>query len=100
MYRPRTDSTSHRRVPQSVRPTPYRLPDPLESYEDWQRFQNADVDAMSPSERWAECQEARRALANLTRTGRCLCIVSPELEHIPAARWLAERIRATRTASP
>ena len=92
MYR--INSTSQHGARQSIRFTRYSLPDPLASYEDWQRFTHADVAGMTSAERWAERDAARRALACIIRDGSHLCIVSPDLEHVPAARWLTDRIRA------
>ncbi len=91
------DSTSYPKTPQQyVRWTAYRLPDPLFSHEDWLRFCHADVVGLSRGAKWAEHQEAQRALAHIERTGQDACIIYGT-EHVPASTWLRERIRATRT---
>jgi len=95
-----TDSTSYPKTPQQYVPsTSYRLPDPMDTYEDGLRFSHADVAAMTPGAKWAEHEEARRALAHYERTGTDACIVYG-LEHVPASAWLRERVLATRTAKP
>lgn len=94
------DSTTYPKTRQQyIRWTLYPLPDPLGSFEDWQRFLSADVARMTPGAKWAENQEAHRALAHIERTGRDACIVYG-IDHVPASAWLRERIRATRTARP
>ena len=94
MYR--NNATSQHGARQFIRFTRYALPDPLASYEDLMRFTNADVGGLTPPERWAEAAAARDALAAAIRSGAHLCIVSPDLEHVPAERWLAERVHALR----
>ncbi len=74
----------------------YTLPDPIASYEDWERFTMADVPYMSAAQRWAERMAASEALTHLITNGRDPCIVSPSLERIAATTWLRWRIAATR----
>ena len=91
MYR--NNSTSQHGARQFIRFTRYSLPDPFASYEDLLRFTHADIAGMTPAERWAERDATSRALACAIRDGSHPCIVSPDLEHIPAERWLADRVR-------
>jgi hypothetical protein len=92
MYR---DIRSSATTPNRIRFRGYPLPDPVASYEQWLRFQNADVDEMSAAERHAEFEAARRALAELVRSGERR-VIHHGLERIPAARWLLDRANATR----
>ena len=72
-------------------PTPYRLPDALDTYEDAVRLAQADLEDMSAAQAWAETRRVRRALAEVLATGD-RCIVVPPYRHISAAAWLRERL--------
>jgi hypothetical protein len=95
-----TTPTAHHGTPQYVRSwPPYRLPDPLASFEDLERFENADVPHLSPVQRWAEHRAATQALAHIVRSGHDACIWYG-LEHVRASDWLARRMRATKAGAP
>ncbi len=95
MNRNRTTTTRYPRA-QYIHVTPYRLPDPLRSWEDWQRFEQADVADMTPHQRRVEHWRASNALAAIVASGREGCIVALSGDHIPASAWLTERIARTR----
>jgi hypothetical protein len=72
-------------------PTPYRLPDPLDTFEDSMSLLQEDLAGMSAAEAWAEAQQVRRALAEVLALGDRF-ITLPPYARISAAAWLRERL--------
>lgn len=72
-------------------PTPYRLPDALDTFEDARRLYHEDIPEMSAAAAWEEAQEVRRALAALAAVGdRFLTL--PPYTRISAAAWCRQRL--------
>jgi hypothetical protein len=73
----------------------FRLPDPLRSERDWNRFQHLDIPGMTAEQRWAEHEDVKEAYARLIRSGHAVWIPKPDGFPMSAADWLRERIAAT-----
>lgn len=78
----------------------YRLPDPVRSAEQYDRFYHRDVEIMSPEEVWAEHAACKDALGDLVRDGREVYIMRPDGFPTAGTAWLRERIAATLAREP
>ena len=74
--------------------TPYFLPSPSASEDDYRRFFHLDLEGMSPDRLWAECERARAALAEV-RVGDDPIIVYGNGLSLRASSWLRERVERT-----
>jgi len=86
-----------RRQAIAIRRAPYVLPSPSASENEYRRFHHLDLEDMSPTRLWAECERARAALAEVL-VGDDPIIVYGNGLSLRASSWLFERVERTEGA--